>query len=102
MIDTDELQQELDKTQAVFRKWAATTGRAAQECKAAHMRNTRAATGAAGRPGGARRGRAARAAFAALWCAAPRRCAAPHPWPGPLNARRHALGHRRRRGGVAE
>lgn len=45
MIDTDELQQELDKTQAAFKKWAVTTGRAAQECKVSHLRNMRSAAG---------------------------------------------------------
>ncbi len=46
MIDTDELQQELDKTQNAFRKWAAATSRVAQECKNAHLRNIRVASGA--------------------------------------------------------
>lgn len=54
MIDTDELQHELDKTQGAFRTWAVATGRAAQECKGSYLRNIRAASGAGGRP--ARRG----------------------------------------------
>ena len=44
-IDTDELQQELDKTQGAFKKWAATTSRLANECKSLHLRSVRMATG---------------------------------------------------------
>jgi hypothetical protein len=44
-IDMDELQQELEKTQAALRKWAAATSRAATECKAVHLRNMRLAAG---------------------------------------------------------
>lgn len=45
MIDTDELQEELDKTQTAFRKWAVSTSRTAQEGKASHLRSIRAGTG---------------------------------------------------------
>ena len=57
MIDTDELQLELDKTQGAFKKWAVATGRTAQECKASFMRNIRAASGAATAAGGGAAGR---------------------------------------------
>ncbi|GBF93798.1 hypothetical protein Rsub_06130 [Raphidocelis subcapitata] len=44
MIDTDELQQELDKTQAAFKKWAAGTTRVANDCKASFLRGVRTAS----------------------------------------------------------
>ncbi|KAI8465650.1 MAG: chromosome segregation protein Spc25-domain-containing protein [Monoraphidium minutum] len=45
MIDTDELQRELDKTQTAFKKWASATSKAAQEGKNTHTRNMRVASG---------------------------------------------------------
>jgi hypothetical protein len=47
MIDTDELQQELDRTQVAFKRWAAATNKAAQDGKNTHTRNMRVASGEA-------------------------------------------------------
>jgi hypothetical protein len=56
MIDTDELQQELERTQAAFRRWASTTSRAAQEGKNGHARNMRIASGERAEAGAGPRG----------------------------------------------
>lgn len=45
MIDTDELQLELDKTQGAFKKWATSTSRLANDCKSSHLRSVRMASG---------------------------------------------------------
>lgn len=52
MIDTEELQQELEKTQGALKKWAVTMSKAAQEGKNTHTRNMRLA--ASERRGGCR------------------------------------------------